>query len=356
MAEPTHHDRRPPGRPMPSALAAAGGLSLLLLLAGCEGSQSTLAPAGRAAERIADLWWWMAGGALVVWGVVLALAVYALRLRPRKHPHRQARWLIIGGGAVFPTVVLAVLLLYGLSLMPELLEPAPEGAMRIEVEGRQWWWRVRYLPAEGEAAELEVLRTLNGPVELANEIRLPVGRRVELLLRSTDVVHSFWIPSLSGKMDMIPGRVTRLSLEPTRTGVFRGACAEYCGDSHALMSLYAVVQEEEELTAWLEHQARPAAAPETALAERGRRLFQAHGCGACHAVRGTAADGRLGPDLTHVASRVSLGAGLLPTEAESYRRWIEHTDRVKPGVNMPSFGVLPDGDVEALVAYLQSLE
>lgn len=138
-------------------------------------------------------------------------------------------------------MVLAAYLTYGLALLPDLIEPAPEGSLKIAASGEQWWWRVRYLTPGGEA------------IELANEIRLPVGEPVELVLSSPDVIHSFWVPSLGGKMDMIPGRVTRMALEPTRTGVFRGACAEYCGTAHTLMNFYVVVQEEEEFTRWLEH-------------------------------------------------------------------------------------------------------
>jgi cytochrome c oxidase subunit II len=330
----------------------------VLLLAGCDGVQSALAPAGRSAEVLAELWWWMAGGALVVWVVVVGLAVYAIRVRPGRHPTRTATILIIGGGTVFPTVVLAALLGYGLSLMPELLAPPPDGAPAIEISGEQWWWRVRY-PAPGErgAAAGDVAAPgARGGFELANEIRLPVGERVELRLTSPDVVHSFWIPSLGGKMDMIPGRTTRLALEPTRTGTFRGTCAEYCGASHALMSLYAVVVERAEYEAWLARQGAPAAAPAGARARRGAELFRVHGCGACHAVRGTGADGTLGPDLTHVGSRVSLAAGILPNEPDAFRRWTAHSQAIKPEAHMPRFSMLPEDHLHALAAYLDGLE
>jgi cytochrome c oxidase subunit 2 len=146
-----------------------------------------------------------------------------------------------------PTVVLGALLAYGLPALPEILRSAPEESLRIHVIGKQWWWRVRYM-------------TPAGPVETANELRLPVGQRVELQLSSPDVIHSFWVPSIAGKMDMIPGRVTRLALQPTRTGVFRGTCAEYCGASHALMAFHVLVVEPGEFDAWLEAQRRPAQA------------------------------------------------------------------------------------------------
>jgi cytochrome c oxidase subunit 2 len=322
--------------------AIGGGV---LLLASCGGSQSALAPAGRGAERIAELFWWMAGGASIIWLAVIGLAVYSL-LHPSSHPYNKTRLLIIGGGAVVPTVVLAGLLAYGLALMPALLAPAPAGSLQIAVSGEQWWWRVRYLTPGGNQVA----------VELGNEIRLPVGEQVDFYLESPDVIHSFWIPSLGGKVDMIPGRINRLTLEPTRTGVFRGACAEYCGTSHALMNFYVVVLEKAEFTAWLEHQQAPAQPPGQPLAVRGQELFLANGCGACHRVRGTSADGVVGPELTHVGSRLSLGAGILANESDAFIRWIAHTEDLKPGVHMPAFGMLPPEDLQALAAYLDGLQ
>lgn len=212
---------------------------VLLLLAGCSGRQSTLDPAGRDAERIADLFWWMVAGAAVIWLLVVGLAAYAIRVRRESHSPNAARLLIVGGGVVLPTVVLAALLIYGLAMLPELTSPAPAGSLKIAVDGEQWWWRVRYQLEGGEA------------VELANEIRLPVGEPVEFQLASDNVIHSFWIPPLGGKVDMIPGRVTRVVLWPTRTGVFRGVCAEYCRTSHALMQFPVVVMERDEFARWL---------------------------------------------------------------------------------------------------------
>lgn len=280
----------------------------------------------------------------MVWVTVIGIAVYAIGVRPEAHNERNTKLFIIGGGALFPTLVLAGYLIYGLGLMPELLEPAPETSMRIEVSGEQWWWRVRYLTPDGEH------------VELANEIHLPVGRRIDVLLDSPDVIHSFWIPSLAGKIDMIPGRINRLAIEPTRTGVYRGVCAEYCGTSHAKMRFSVVVSEPEEFAAWLEQQQEPAAPPEEPLAERGQELFFANGCGACHTVRGTPADGSVGPELTHVGSRLRVGAGILPNTPAGFLRWLNHTEEVKPGVHMPSFGMLPENDLKALATYLEGLK
>lgn len=308
-------------------------------LAGCAGRQSALDPAGLGAERVASLFWWMAGGAAVICAAVAALTVHAVRARPEEYPEGRARLLIIGGGALVPTVVLAALLVYGLAMLPDLLAPAPAGSLRIAVTGEQWWWRVRYLPAYG------------GEVESANEIRLPVGEPVEFELASSDVIHSFWIPPLGGKVDMIPGRATRLVLHPTRTGTFRGACAEYCGASHALMALDVVVMEKPEFARWLDGQRRPAAP----AAMPGRRHFMANGCSACHTVRGTTAEGEIGPDLTHVGGRLSLGAGTLPNGLEGMTTWLAKTGRVKPGVLMPHFGMLPPEELRELAAWLGSL-
>jgi cytochrome c oxidase subunit 2 len=308
------------------------------------GPQSALDPAGIAAERIAGLFGWMAAGAVVVWLAVIVLAIYSIRAETEPHLKRRTTVLIIGGGAVLPTVVLAVLLAYGLALLPDLVAPAPPGSLEIAVSGEQWWWRVRYLHPAGSE------------IELANELRLPVGKSVQLHLDSPDVIHSFWVPSLAGKVDMIPGRRNRLALQPTRTGIFRGACAEYCGTSHALMSFYVVVLPQADFARWLARQGEPARSPSAPLARRGQELFLANGCGACHTVRGTPADGVVGPDLTHVGSRLSLGAGLLPNAPVHFRRWIARTEDVKPDVHMPAFGMLPPEDLRALAAYLDALE
>lgn len=322
-------------------------LPLFLLMslagAGCDGPQSALVTAGRDAEQIAHLFTVMAVGALLVWAAVVVIAVYAIRTNREVHSQRDANLLILGGGVALPTVVLGALLAYGLPVLPAVLTPAPEGSLRIHVTGKQWWWRVEYM-------------TEAGTVETANELRLPVGRRIELQLTSPDVIHSFWVPSIAGKMDMIPGRVTRLALQPTRTGVFRGACAEYCGTSHALMAFLVVVTEPGEFESWLEAQTRPAQAVPDALAARGEDAFIANGCTACHTIRGTAAAGQIGPDLTHVGSRLGLGAGTLQNDPEEFARWIGQTDRIKPGVHMPAFRALSADDLSALASYLDGLQ
>lgn len=314
------------------------------LLAGCEGPQSALVGAGTGAAAILQLFWWMLGGAVVIWLLVIGLAVYATRVRRDAHSPRLANALIVGGGVVLPVLVLAVLLIYGLTMMPKLRAPAGADGPRITVSGERWWWRVRYQTPDGTA------------FALANEIRLPLGRRVALQLSSPDVIHAFWVPSLGGKVDMIPGRTTELVLEPTRTGRFRGACAEYCGTAHALMNFDVVVLEPDAFDAWLRTQAADAAQPADTIAMQGQRAFLAQGCGACHTVRGTEADGVLGPDLTHVGSRLRLGAGALGNEPEDFVRWIARPGEVKPGVRMPSFHLLPRQELRAIAAYLDGLQ
>ncbi len=282
-------------------------------------------------------------GAALIWTVVVGFAVYVTCIKPGAHSETTASRLIIWGGVAFPVIVLAILLAYGLTLMPGLRE-AGEG-LRIAVSGELWWWRMRYFPPDTE-----------NPIESANEIRLPVGQRVEITLTSPEVIHSFWIPNLAGKVDMIPGRTNVLVLEPTKTGVYRGQCAEFCGASHALMAFSVVVVERDEFDDWLEKQARPALRPRAPELKAGRDLFLATGCGACHTVRGTRAAGIIGPDLTHVGGRLTIGAGILPNEIDSFAHWIAETQQIKPGVHMPSFGMLPKGEIKAIAAYLESLK
>jgi cytochrome c oxidase subunit 2 len=288
------------------------------------------------AEKIAALTRWMFAGAAVIWIVVTALALYCAYARPESFTRRRAWILIAGGGAIVPAIVLGVLLVYGLSMLPELLAPAPAGSLTISVDGEMWWWRVRYHAPEGRT------------ITTANELHLPVGEPVEFKLSSDNVIHSFWIPALGGKMDMIPGRRTRMSLTPLKTGVFPGVCAEYCGASHTRMTFRVVVEERSAFDRWLAGQERPADPPADPHVRRGQESFLANGCAACHTVRGTPAAGTIGPDLTHVGGRLQAGTDL--------RLWITAPERLKPGSHMPRFSMLPAADVDALVAYLGSLK
>ncbi len=280
--------------------------------------------------------------AVVLWCLVAALFIYVTRVRTGSMPRRWAETLIIGGGIVFPLIVLSALLVYSL---PQMSPQRSEGdGLVVRITAEQWWWRVEYLPEGSDT-----------PIVSANEVRLPRGARSEFVLNAHNVIHSFWIPALGGKTDMIPGRETFMSLEPTKTGIFRGQCAEFCGASHALMAFEAVVMEPEDFDTWLAAEARDAV-PVPAEAEPGQALFEREGCGACHAVRGTSAIGRVGPDLTHVGSRKSLGAGILPMTPEALADWIGHTGTIKPEVNMPSYDHLDPDELRALGLYLEALE
>jgi len=307
----------------------------------CAGPQSALAPAGRDAHAIAVLLAWMAGGSLLIWLGVMGAAVYATRAE-RTRERATAKRFIVLGGVVLPTGTLTVLLIFGLSMMPDLLAAGPAGAPRVAVSAERYWWRLTY-------------DTPHGPVETANELRLPVGQRTTLRLTSPDVVHSFWVPSLAGKVDTIPGRETHLAIEPTRLGTFRGTCAEYCGGAHAQMAFTVVVQRPEEHAAWIAAQARAAEPPQVAVARRGAEVFASHGCGACHTVRGTGADGTVGPDLTHVGGRRRV-AGILPNDVDGFARFVRDPEAVKPEAEMPGFALLSDDELTALAHYLDALE
>jgi cytochrome c oxidase subunit 2 len=249
---------------------------------------------------------------------------------------------------IFPGVVLAALLAHTAARTVALDDALPDAEPVISVTAHSWWWQVRYRAADGS----EVL--------LANEVHVPAGRPVTLGLASADVIHSFWVPQLAGKIDMVPGRVHRLRLQADRPGVYRGQCAEFCGAQHARMALLVVAHEPADYERWLAAQARPAAAPTDALAERGRAVFEAQRCSACHTVRGVA-DGlaslELGPDLTHLGSRRQIAAGTRPLDRESLAAWIADPQQWKPGARMPSYGDrLDDGSLRALAAYLAGLE
>lgn len=315
---------------------------LAVALSGCAGTQSALAPAGVEADRIA----WLTLALVVLCAAVLLMVVVAAWLAIRGSDHAR-QWLareriVIAGGIVLPTLVLSVLLAYGLWLMQASAVTPDGSAARIEVTGERWWWRVVYRDETGRA------------IESANEVRLPVGTSVDLTLTAADVIHSFWVPALAGKVDMIPGRTTRINLRATQAGVYRGQCAEYCGGPHALMAFDVVAMPEGEFDAWLAAQARPATEPQDDIARRGQQVFSAAGCGGCHSIRGTGADGRIGPDLTHVADRRMLAAGTVVMSEDNLRRFIVDGQHVKPGNTMPPFRVLAGGDAKAIAAYLMS--
>ena len=301
---------------------------------------SAFAPAGMEAAVVLRLFRVMLAGSVVVWLAVLAIAWQAARRREPADAKR-AHWLILAGGVATPTIVLGALLAWGLVLMPRLRAAVPPDALHVDVSGEQWWWRVHYRDAG---------------VDTANEIRIPVGRPVALALTSPDVIHSFWVPALAGKVDMIPGRSNALVIQADRAGTYRGVCAEFCGASHAEMRLLVVAMPPQRFERWLQGQAAGAVAATDPLAMQGRDAFLRNGCGACHAVRGTQAVGSVGPDLTHVGSRLELAAGALPNDADALERWIARPHAAKPGALMPDFGMLPPTEIRAIATWLRELQ
>jgi len=300
-------------------------------------------PSGEEAARIAEIGWVLFIGAAVIFAAVAAMMALAL-FGPASVRRALARPMtIVAAGIVFPVLALTALLLYVLAPAFSATREPESLAARIEVTGELWWWRVRYLDASGELL-----------FETANDIRVPAGQPVEFLLKSDNVIHSFWIPELGGKLDMIPGRVNRMRALARTPGVFRGQCAEFCGAQHARMLFDVQALEQQEFQAWAQAQRQPARAAGPAL-RQGEQLFQ-RACAQCHAVRGTPAGGTLGPDLTHVGGRPSLAAGVLPNNVGALGGWIAGSQQIKPGNGMPSFDDWPGEDVRAVARYLENLK
>ncbi len=324
-------------------------LSALCLLSSCAGVQSALDPAGAEADAVATLFWVMVAGGGLIWLLVVGLVIYASRLQKAPVAESTAGKVILFGGGIFPVVVLTALLSYAVWLMPAMrpwFGGEGEGLRRIEITAEQFWWRVRYLDSSGT-----VLR------ESANEVHMPVGERVLFLLKAKDVIHSFWIPSIGGKMDAIPGRTNELQLEATKPGSYRGACAEFCGTSHALMAFTVQAMEPAEFEDWLASDGT-AQASDAGSTDRdpGLSAFLRNGCSACHAINGTPADGKIGPNLSAFGTRPTIAAGTLPNTTANLIRFIQYPDAIKPGVRMPGFSMLPRDEVASIADYLKGLE
>ena len=309
-------------------------------------SPSSLDPAGPGARDIATLWWVLLAAGTAVFILVLVLFVVPLLRRQRDEagdrddvPARTASRWIVWLGIVLPTVVLTGVLFVTVLTMRSVSRAAPEGSVQIDVTGYQFWWAATY-PEHG--------------VTVANELHIPVGEPVELRLTSADVIHSFWVPELHGKLDLLPETTNTLVLEADEPGIYGGECAEFCGLQHANMGFLVIAQPREEFDAWLAAQREPAA-PGGPDAERGRQVFLDADCGTCHTIRDVAAADQPGPDLTHVASRRTLASDTLTNTTENLERWLRDPDAIKVGTTMPT----PDLTAEqlgALVAYLEGLE
>ncbi|MEH0841986.1 c-type cytochrome [Micromonospora sp. CPCC 205711] len=326
-------------RPRPMLTALYG----LLLLAGCAGdTPSALNPAGTGAAGVAGLWWllfWISTGVFVEVMVLLTWALVFRRGNARVRHGQPVRFVTIAGAGL-PFVILVAVYAVGLRDLAALGHGPGPNAPIVEVTGHKWWWEVRYPGASGATA---------------NEVHIPVGERVRVRLRTDDVLHSFWVPQLMPKTDLIAGETRETWLQAERAGSYRGQCAEYCGTQHAHMAFLVVAQPRADFDAWLARLNAPAREPRTEAERRGQLAFTQGTCAACHAVRGTSAQGQVGPDLSNLGSRWSIGAGAVPNTAGHLGGWIANSQTVKPGNAMPPQPVdatqMPD-----LITYLRSLE
>lgn len=256
----------------------------------------------------------------------------------------DSRKLVVVAGVAIPLAILIVLVGGSLMLGRSIAAHPPDDALNIRVTGWMWWWEIEYLDQQG--------RTL---ATTANELHVPVGQPVALHLTSADVIHSFWVPELHGKTDLVPGTVNSSWFTAERSGVHRGQCAEFCGAQHALMAFLVIAEEPDEFEQWLNQQTQPARAPTNEQAERGQAVFLSAGCATCHTVRGTAAAGQQGPDLTHIAGRRTLAAAARPNTPGHLGGWVSDPQGVKPGSFMPRT-LLEPSELTALIAYLDSLQ
>lgn len=316
-------------------------------MAGCSAPQSPLDPAGDQASALLSLF----GLVVLVCGLFYLLVLAALgwgvlrRRRGQGQAEQQdsglTRGLYVWGGMI--VAGLTVLIVGSFIADRSLASARARETLLVRVSGHQWWWRIQYRdPATG------------GWIETANELHLPVGRTTRVLIGTADVIHSFWVPNLAGKQDLIPGRDNAVDLTPRRIGRYRGQCAEFCGAQHAHMAFDVTVEDPARFDRWLAAQARPAGRPADPVALRGEQVVAQGQCGACHVVRGTAAAGRAGPDLTHLASRRSIAAGTLPMTLGNLQGWIAQPQAIKPGTRMPAVR-LSGPDADAVGHYLATL-
>ena len=335
------------------------GLAVLLLASGCglaappsEVPQTTIFPKSDGAHIINNLYVLIFVLATIVFFLVQGGLVYILwRYRYREgHPlpeqvHGNTKLEI--GWTIGPAIVLLAIAIptiqaiFALESPPDIGEPGQQvaGSLPIEVIGHQWWWEFRY-PEQN--------------IVSANELVVPVGRTVELRMRSDDVIHSWWVPQLMGKQDVMPAHVNILWFTAIEAGQYRGQCAEYCGIQHALMRMTAIVHSQADWDAWVARNQRPAQ-PTTDLAQQGAEVFSRNACVGCHAIQGTNAQSRIGPDLSHFGSRTTLAAGILDNTPENLARWLRNPQEVKEGNKMPNLNLRPQ-EVDALVEYLYSLK
>jgi cytochrome c oxidase subunit II len=333
---------RKPSRPPTWRFSLAAVTALAL--PGCAGdAPSTLDPAGFGARRVEGLWWLLFWISVAVFVEVLVLLAWALvrrrREKTRVRPGDATRFVAVAGAGL-PFVILVAVYGVGLRDLAALADHPDRPAVTVDVTGHKWWWEVRYPGSDGATA---------------NEVHVPVDEQVRVRLRTADVVHSFWVPQLMPKTDLVAGKVNDIWLRAERPGSYRGQCAEYCGLQHAHMALRVVAEPRADFDAWVARLASPAAAPRTDAQRRGLEVFERAACAACHTVRGTSAGGTVGPDLSTVGSRWSLGAGAIPNDRGHLGGWIANSQTTKPGNAMPPQQVAA-ADLPDLIAYLESLK
>jgi cytochrome c oxidase subunit 2 len=315
-------------------------------------SHSAFNPAGLQAARIARLTWILLGTTTIVFVIVLAVLAWAVVVgnRRREQPAVDPPPSDVGltgavSGAAVVTVFIIIALM-GASIWTDrvLASLHASNALTIAITGHQWWWELQY---ENNTPSLRV--------QSANELHIPTGQPVLLKLASADVIHSFWAPSLHGKRDLIPGYTTTVWIQADRPGIFRGQCAEFCGRQHAHMAFSVVAEGQDQFNHWLDAQRATPPAPVTDLERRGQQVFLSYTCSSCHTILGTEAHGHVGPTLTHIASRGTIGADTLTATHRGLAAFIRNPQSAKPGNYMPP-NTLSTADIDALVAYLQSLQ
>jgi cytochrome c oxidase subunit II len=336
---------------MRQALRLGVGIGFISVCAGCTGWQSALNPQGPEAYHLRRLLWLFTGVSVLVWVLVmLALAIALWRrhrgpLEPLALNSRRERGttFVVGTATVATVIVLVGLTVVSYRSTAALGENA-DNAVNIRLRGYQWWWEVTYLDPSPEKSFVT-----------ANELHIPVGRRVTIDLSAEDVIHSFWVPNLAGKQDLIPGRVNNITITAVAAGTYRAQCAEFCGFQHAHMALFVIAEAPADFEKWRGQQQQPAPAPSDGEQQAGQQIVTGKQCAACHTIRGTAAKGTVAPDLTHLASRSYVAAGLLPTTRGSLAAWVADPQTIKPGNNMPQVPLTSD-ELRAVSAYLVSLK
>jgi cytochrome c oxidase subunit 2 len=327
-----------------------------LCFSSCGGIQNAINPAGPNAGNISKLWWLMFVVCSIVFVLELITVLLSLRkataeaadrvpiVEPPQESERRRRNVVISATTI-TVIILFVFLIasYSSGRSLRLNDPTKNG-LSIELTGHQWWWEVRYQDVDAS----NIFTT-------ANEIHIPVGVPVQFTLRGADVIHSFWVPNLAGKKDLIPGKVSTIWLQADKPGVYRGQCAEYCGLQHAKMALWVVAEPQEQFNAWRQNQTQAAAPPASDPQKHGQQVFFGTTCVMCHAINGTPAGSNIGPNLTHVGSRQMLAAATLVNTREHMAQWIKDSQTFKPGNKMPQHN-LSDADLQSLVEYLENLK